>query len=114
MPAVVAEPVSVSVSVKRSHWDLVLPHRERLLRIALRRLPSLQDAEDCVQEALIRAACTANLDESAGCQIPHDNRGAAVYRPLSDPVGRATGGGPDLPRPPGAVAGGRGLRSRGG
>ena len=44
------------------NWDLVLPHRERLLRIARRRLPSLEDAEDCVQEALIRAACAAGLD----------------------------------------------------
>jgi RNA polymerase sigma factor (sigma-70 family) len=43
-------------------WELVLPHRERLLRIARRRLPTLEDAEDCVQEALIRAACAAGLD----------------------------------------------------
>jgi RNA polymerase sigma factor (sigma-70 family) len=45
-------------------WELVLPHRERLLRIARRRLPTLEDAEDCVQEALIRAACSAGLDAS--------------------------------------------------
>jgi len=44
------------------NWELVLPHRERLLRIARRRLPTLEDAEDCVQEALIRAACAARLD----------------------------------------------------
>lgn len=44
------------------NWDLVLPHRQRLLGIACRRLPSREDAEDCVQEALIRAACAAGLD----------------------------------------------------
>jgi RNA polymerase sigma factor (sigma-70 family) len=44
------------------HWDLVLPHRERLLRIARRRLSTVEDAEDCVQEALIRAACATSLD----------------------------------------------------
>jgi RNA polymerase sigma factor (sigma-70 family) len=44
-------------------WELVLPHRCRLLGIARRRLPSLQDAEDCVQEALIRAAGAATLRE---------------------------------------------------
>nr|MDT0664477.1 sigma factor [Micromonospora sp. DSM 115978] len=37
-------------------WSLLVPHRERLVRIARRRLPSLADAEDCVHEALVRAA----------------------------------------------------------
>jgi RNA polymerase sigma factor (sigma-70 family) len=44
-------------------WELLLPHRERLLSLTRRRLPSLQDAEDCVQETLLRAACFADLDE---------------------------------------------------
>jgi RNA polymerase sigma factor (sigma-70 family) len=43
-------------------WELVLAHRERLLRIARRRLPTVEDAEDCVHEALIRAASAADLD----------------------------------------------------
>jgi RNA polymerase sigma factor (sigma-70 family) len=48
----------------RARWELVVPHRERLLRIARRRLPSWEDAEDCVQETLIRAACATGLDEA--------------------------------------------------
>ncbi|CUU55617.1 RNA polymerase sigma-70 factor, ECF subfamily [Parafrankia irregularis] len=43
-------------------WSLVLPHRERLVHIARRRLPSTADAEDCAQEALVRAAGFRNLD----------------------------------------------------
>jgi len=42
----------------------MLPHRERLLRIARRRLATMEDAEDCLHDALIRAACAANLDEA--------------------------------------------------
>ena len=45
-------------------WTLVLPHRERLLRLARTRLNSAQDAEDCVQEALLRAASFRSLDEA--------------------------------------------------
>ena len=48
----------------RERWELVASHRERLLRIARRRLPSWEDAEDCVQETLIRAACATRLDEA--------------------------------------------------
>ena len=43
-------------------WSLLVPHRERLVRIARRRLPSLADAEDCVHEALVRAAAFPTLD----------------------------------------------------
>ncbi|GIF13378.1 RNA polymerase sigma factor [Actinoplanes teichomyceticus] len=42
-------------------WDLLAPHHGRLVRIARRRLPNPHDAEDCAQEALIRAACATTL-----------------------------------------------------
>ncbi|MCM3885353.1 sigma-70 family RNA polymerase sigma factor [Frankia sp. R82] len=45
-------------------WSLILPHRERLIHIARRRLPSKADAEDCVHEAFIRAAGFRDLDAS--------------------------------------------------
>lgn len=44
-------------------WELILPHRERLLSVAARRLPSRYDAEDCVHEALLRCALFDGLDE---------------------------------------------------
>lgn len=43
-------------------WELLLPHRERLYRLARVRLTAHQDAEDCVQEALLRAAGHRDLD----------------------------------------------------
>ncbi|MFD3792711.1 RNA polymerase sigma factor [Streptomyces cyaneofuscatus] len=43
-------------------WELLLPHQERLYRLARVRLPAHQDAEDCVQEALLRAAGHRGLD----------------------------------------------------
>ncbi|MFP8963873.1 RNA polymerase sigma factor [Streptomyces nanhaiensis] len=36
-------------------WQLLWSHREQLLRVARRRSPSLEDAEDAVHEALLRA-----------------------------------------------------------
>lgn len=50
--------------VATSRWDCLVPHIPRLLRLARRRLPTLQDAEDCVQEALIRTACAGHLDQA--------------------------------------------------
>lgn len=44
-------------------WSQVAAHRERLLRIARRRCPTREDAEDVVQEAMIRTATFAELDE---------------------------------------------------
>ncbi|WP_105969784.1 RNA polymerase sigma factor [Streptomyces geranii] len=43
-------------------WEEIAGHRERLMRLVRRRLPSAQDAEDCVQEAMLRAAAHDNLD----------------------------------------------------
>jgi RNA polymerase sigma-70 factor (ECF subfamily) len=45
-------------------WEVIASHRERLMRLVRRRLPSAQDAEDCVQEAMLRAAAHNNLDQA--------------------------------------------------
>jgi RNA polymerase sigma-70 factor (ECF subfamily) len=45
-------------------WDRIAPQRERLRRLAASRLGPGADAEDCVHEALIRAATFENLDAS--------------------------------------------------
>lgn len=45
-------------------WSQVAAHRERLLKIARRRCPTREDAEDVVQEAMIRTATFADLDEA--------------------------------------------------
>jgi RNA polymerase sigma-70 factor (ECF subfamily) len=44
-------------------WELVAAHRERLLRVARSRTASLADAEDAVQETLLRSVTFENLDE---------------------------------------------------
>jgi RNA polymerase sigma factor (sigma-70 family) len=51
-------------SVERRRWQLVLPHRTYLVRIALSRGMSRDDAEDCAQEAMVRCVGFANLDEA--------------------------------------------------
>lgn len=43
-------------------WADIATHRERLLRIARRRCPTREDAEDVVSEALLRCATFADLD----------------------------------------------------
>ena len=45
-------------------WSQVAAHRERLLKIARRRCPTREDAEDVVQEAMIRTATFSDLDEA--------------------------------------------------
>jgi RNA polymerase sigma-70 factor (ECF subfamily) len=45
-------------------WALLASHREHLLAYAQRRCSSDADAEDCVQEALLRAATFERLDET--------------------------------------------------
>ncbi|WP_433892169.1 RNA polymerase sigma factor [Streptomyces sp. CA-111067] len=49
---------------KEHHWTAVLAERDRLLRLVAGRLGRSADVEDCVQEALIRAATYAPLDEA--------------------------------------------------
>ena len=43
-------------------WALVTPHREHLLAIARRRCPTMEDAEDCVHEAMVRTVAYRQLD----------------------------------------------------
>lgn len=43
-------------------WSLVIPHRQRLLVVARRRLASPADAEDVVSEAMLRVATHPGLD----------------------------------------------------
>ncbi|MEU6731884.1 RNA polymerase sigma factor [Streptomyces physcomitrii] len=54
---------STEGSPAAERWELLLPHRERLYRLARLRLTGHQDVEDCVQEALLRAAAYRDLDE---------------------------------------------------
>lgn len=59
-----SHPPVTELSEIARRWSLVLGHRERLLRIALARTSNRPDAEDCVQEALIRCVGFADLDTS--------------------------------------------------
>jgi RNA polymerase sigma factor (sigma-70 family) len=45
-------------------WQRMWSHREQLLKVARRRSMSVEDAEDAVQEAMLRGAQNAHLDES--------------------------------------------------
>jgi DNA-directed RNA polymerase specialized sigma24 family protein len=45
-------------------WQRVLSHRESLLKVARRRSMNVDDAEDAVHEAMVRAAESANLDDA--------------------------------------------------
>jgi RNA polymerase sigma factor (sigma-70 family) len=49
--------------MSESGWPAIVAHRERLLRIARRRCPTMQDAEDVVHEAMVRCATFADLDD---------------------------------------------------
>lgn len=49
---------------RKLSWDVIAGHRERLMRLVRRRLPNAQDAEDLVQEAMLRAAAHGNLDRA--------------------------------------------------
>jgi RNA polymerase sigma factor (sigma-70 family) len=55
---------SLDDAVLRRRWSLVLPHRQYLVRIAVRRGLSSHDAEDCAHEAMTRCVGFAGLDES--------------------------------------------------
>jgi RNA polymerase sigma-70 factor (ECF subfamily) len=59
-----SEVVAAAAPFSAHRWSLLVPHRQRLLRIAGRRVASPQDAEDCVHEALLRAAAFPPLDEA--------------------------------------------------
>jgi RNA polymerase sigma factor (sigma-70 family) len=53
----------MSPDTARRRWVAVTAQRERLLRIARARTLNEQDAEDCVQEAMLRCVEFAGLDE---------------------------------------------------
>jgi len=50
-------------------WQLVAPHRERLLRLLRTRCTTHQDAEDCAHEAMIRVATFPQLDHDRAGQM---------------------------------------------
>ncbi|HEX8004068.1 MAG TPA: sigma-70 family RNA polymerase sigma factor [Mycobacteriales bacterium] len=45
-------------------WPEIAAHRERLLKVARRRVPTREDAEDVVHEAMLRCAEFEELDEA--------------------------------------------------
>lgn len=47
-----------------SRWQYMWSHREQLLKVARRRSMSAEDAEDAVQEAMLRAAENPHLDDA--------------------------------------------------
>jgi RNA polymerase sigma factor (sigma-70 family) len=55
--------------VIRRRWDLVLPHRQELLRIARRRVACAADAEDAVATAMLRTVESRTLDEGRIAQF---------------------------------------------
>lgn len=64
-PQPLAGPIA-KTSVTRPHsperWALLVPHRDRLVRIANSRLADADEAEDCAHESLIRALGRADLE----------------------------------------------------
>ncbi|MFF5103558.1 RNA polymerase sigma factor [Streptomyces sp. NPDC000134] len=57
-------PHSTCQSPAACSWEEIFQHQDRLMRLVRRRLPSFQDAEDCVQETMARAAAHATLDRN--------------------------------------------------
>lgn len=61
-----AGPTTIAVTVTRPHsperWALLVPHRDRLIRIARGKLSDGHEAEDCVHDSLIRALGFAGLE----------------------------------------------------
>jgi RNA polymerase sigma factor (sigma-70 family) len=55
---------TVDPDVLRRRWELVLPHREKMLAIARRRVGTREDAEDVVATALVRTVEHPRLDEA--------------------------------------------------
>lgn len=62
MPHVRSEGAGVGERERR--WAAAYEHRERLLRLARARVGNPHDAEDCVQEAMVRAVEFDGLDEA--------------------------------------------------
>jgi RNA polymerase sigma factor (sigma-70 family) len=62
--------VAVSATAQMDErWQLVAPHRERLLRLLQTRCTTHQDAEDCAHEAMLRVATFEHLDHDRAGQM---------------------------------------------
>lgn len=61
-----AGPTTIAATGTRPHsperWALLVPHRDRLIRIARGKLADGHEAEDCVHDSLIRALGFAGLE----------------------------------------------------
>lgn len=67
VPSVPPSPADLTPEELTARWAVVLPHAERLRRIAARRLASADEADDVVQEAMLRAVTFPQLNaEYAG------------------------------------------------
>nr|WP_033324623.1 sigma-70 family RNA polymerase sigma factor [Streptomyces yerevanensis] len=58
-----AEAMHAQTSAADDRWQRMWSHREHLLKVARRRSMSLEDAEDAVHEAMLRAAERPDLDD---------------------------------------------------
>ncbi|MCC9739640.1 RNA polymerase sigma factor [Streptomyces sp. MNU89] len=59
-----ADPAPPGDEAARLRWQRMWGHREHLLKVARRRSMSAEDAEDAVQEAMLRGAQNAHLDDA--------------------------------------------------
>ncbi|MFI1950592.1 RNA polymerase sigma factor [Streptomyces xinghaiensis] len=59
-----AHPAPPDDEAARLRWQRMWGHREHLLKVARRRSMSAEDAEDAVQEAMLRGAQNAHLDDA--------------------------------------------------
>ncbi|WP_112471071.1 RNA polymerase sigma factor [Streptomyces triticisoli] len=55
--------IQADIKAVHDRWQLMWSHREQLLKVARRRSMSLEDAEDAVHEAMLRAAERPDLDD---------------------------------------------------
>ena len=62
-PAEAETATPAETQAAHDRWERMWSHREQLLRVARRRSMSLEDAEDAVHEAMLRAAERPDLDE---------------------------------------------------
>ncbi|MGC4971549.1 sigma-70 family RNA polymerase sigma factor [Streptomyces sp. DT199] len=63
MPAEAKAAMAARTQEAHDRWQRMWSHREQLLKVARRRSMSLEDAEDAVHEAMLRAAERPDLDD---------------------------------------------------
>lgn len=61
--ALMAMDMPAEIQAAHDRWERMWTHREQLLKVARRRSMSLEDAEDAVHEAMLRAAERPDLDD---------------------------------------------------